>query len=61
MPDNATTNYYVDIVVFAHKKGVKLSSHDMWIAALTEQWNATLISFGNDFKHPNYTGLSRWQ
>lgn len=57
LPDNATTNYFVDIAEFGHKKGVRLSSHDIWIAALTEQWDATLVTFDNDFKHLNYKNL----
>lgn len=51
LPDNATTSYFVDIAVFAHKKGVQLSSHDIWIAAISEQWEATLVSFDKDFSH----------
>jgi predicted nucleic acid-binding protein len=51
LPDNATTSYFVDIAVFACKKGIQLSSHDIWIAALAEQWNATLVTFDNDFGH----------
>ncbi len=39
------------------KKGVQLSSHDIWIAALAEQWEATLVSFDNDFKHLAYKDL----
>jgi tRNA(fMet)-specific endonuclease VapC len=43
-----------NIAIFAHKKGVQLSTHDLWIAALTEQWDVTLVTFDNDFKHLNY-------
>lgn len=57
LPDNATTSYFVGIATFARKKGVQLSSHDIWIAALAEQWEATLVSFGNDFKHLAYKSL----
>jgi tRNA(fMet)-specific endonuclease VapC len=60
LPDNATTDYFVQIAVFAHKKGVKLSTHDMWIAALAEQWEASLVSFDNDFKHLAYPGVKLW-
>lgn len=60
LPDNATTNYFVDIAVYAHKKGVQLSSHDLWIAAMSEQWEATLVSFDNDFKHLAYKNLNLW-
>src|SRR5665213_1669702 len=38
LPDNATTDYFANIAVFARKKGIQLSTHDLWIAALTEQW-----------------------
>lgn len=57
LPDNATTSYFVNIAAFAHRKGVKLSSHDIWIAALAEQWDAALVSFDKDFKHLAYKGL----
>ena len=57
LPDNATTDYFVNIAVLARKKGVQLSTHDIWIAALTEQWDATLITFDNDFRHLDYKGM----
>lgn len=57
LPDNATTDYFVNIAVFARKRGVQLSSHDIWIAALAEQWDATLVSFDKDFRHLDYEGL----
>ncbi len=60
LPDNATTDYFVNLAVFARKKGVQLSSHDLWIAALTEQWSATLVTFDNDFTHLGYTELKLW-
>ena len=60
LPDNATTDYFVNIAVFAHKKGVQLSSHDIWIAALTEQWAATLVTFDKDFTHLGYGDLKLW-
>lgn len=57
LPDNATTDYFVNIAIFARKKGVQLSTHDVWIAALAEQWDATLVTFDNDFKHLNYKDI----
>ncbi len=57
LPDNATTDYFVNIAVYARKKGVQLSTHDIWIAALAEQWDATLITFDNDFKHLDYKDI----
>jgi predicted nucleic acid-binding protein len=60
LPDNATTSYFVNIAVFAHKKGVQLSSHDIWIAALAEQWDAILVSFDKDFEHLSYEDLQLW-
>jgi tRNA(fMet)-specific endonuclease VapC len=57
LPDNATTDYFVNIAMFARKKGVQLSTHDIWIAALTEQWDATLVTFDNDFKHLDYKDI----
>jgi predicted nucleic acid-binding protein len=60
LPDNATTSYFVNIAVFAHKKGVQLSSHDIWIAALAEQWDVVLVSFDEDFKHLSYEKLQLW-
>lgn len=60
LPDNATTDYFVDIAVFARKKGAQLSMHDIWIAALAEQWGALLVSFDNDFKHLGRSDLKLW-
>ncbi len=60
LSDNATTDYFVNIAVFAHKKGVQLSAHDIWIAALAEQWDATLVTFDKDFTHLGYGGLQLW-
>jgi tRNA(fMet)-specific endonuclease VapC len=57
LSDNATTDCFVNIAVFARKKGVQLSAHDLWIAALTEQWDVTLVTFDNDFKHLDYKGI----
>lgn len=57
LPDNATTDYFVNLAVLARRKGVQLSSHDLWIAALAEQWEATLVSFDHDFRHLNYENL----
>jgi tRNA(fMet)-specific endonuclease VapC len=57
LPDNATTTYFVNIAVLARKQGFQLSTHDMWIAALSEQWDAALVSFDNDFKHLGYKEL----
>lgn len=57
LPDNATTEYFVNIAIFARKKGVQLSTHDLWIAALTEQWDAALITFDNDFRHLGYKDM----
>ena len=58
LPDNATTAYFVALAVYARKKGVQLSTHDLWIAALSEQWDAALVSFDNDFKHLAYKNLN---
>jgi tRNA(fMet)-specific endonuclease VapC len=60
LPDNVTTDYFVNIAVYAHKKGVQLSSHDIWIAALSEQWSATLVTFDKDFSHLGYKDLTLW-
>ncbi len=61
LPDNATTDYFVNLAVLARQKGVQLSSHDLWIAALSEQWNATLASFDNDFRHLAHKNLKLWR
>ena len=57
LPDNATTDYFVNISAYAKKKAVQLSTHDLWIAALSEQWDGILVTFDNDFKHLNYKEL----
>lgn len=61
LPDHATTDYFVHLATHAHQKGVQLSSHDLWIAALAEQWGANLVTFDNDFRHLAYDGLKLWQ
>jgi tRNA(fMet)-specific endonuclease VapC len=48
---NATTENYVDIAVYVRKNGKQLSHHDVWIAALAVQYNATLVTFDQDFKY----------
>jgi predicted nucleic acid-binding protein len=57
LPDNATTTYFVAIAVYAKHKGIKLSTHDVWIAALCEQWEAALVTFDRDFTHLAYPKL----
>jgi len=57
LPDHATTDYFVAIAVYARQKGVQLSMHDIWIAALAEQWGATLLTFDQDFAHLDYKTL----
>lgn len=57
LPDNATTDYFVNIAIFARKKGVQLSTHDVWIASFAEQWGAILLTFDKDFKHLSYSGF----
>ncbi len=57
LPDNATTGYFVNIAILARKKGIQLSTHDVWIASLTEQWDATLVSSDKDFVHLNNDSL----
>ncbi|GAC1502748.1 MAG: hypothetical protein NVS1B10_07590 [Candidatus Saccharimonadales bacterium] len=57
LPDNATTEYFVNLAILARKKGVQLSLHDLWIAALTEQWDAKLVTTDRDFVHLNYDNL----
>jgi tRNA(fMet)-specific endonuclease VapC len=57
LPDNATTDYFVNIAILARKKGVQLSAHDIWIASLAEQWDATLVSSDRDFVLLDYNKL----
>lgn len=57
LPDNATSDYFAHIAVFARKKGVQLSTHDLWIAALAEQWDVTLLSFDKDFTYLAYENI----
>ena len=51
LPDSATTDYFVTIAAHARRNGVQLSTHDLWIAALAEQWEASLVTFDNDFTY----------
>ena len=57
LPDMATTDYFAAVALYARRKGIQLSLHDIWIAALAEQRGATLVTFDNDFKHLNYPRL----
>jgi len=58
LPDNATTDYFIAIATYARKNGIQLSHHDLWIAALAEQWDATLVSTDQDFKHLAHPDLN---
>lgn len=57
LPDHATTDYFVATALYARKKGVALASHDIWIAALAQQWDAKLLTYDRDFAHLNYPDL----
>ncbi|HUD07404.1 MAG TPA: PIN domain-containing protein [Candidatus Saccharimonadales bacterium] len=48
-PDEVTTEYYVAIYSHARRKSRQLSNNDLWIAALSAQYNAELESFDHDF------------
>lgn len=61
LPDNATTDYFVDLAVYARQKGVQLSVHDLWIAALAWQHKIMLVSHDNDFKHLAHPDIKLWQ
>ncbi len=58
LPDNATTDYFVQIATHARQHGVQLSSHDLWIAALAEQWGVTVVTFDKDFCHLAYQPIN---
>ncbi len=45
---------------YGFQLSVQLSSHNLWIAALAEQWQVTLVSFDKDFKHLAHTDLMLW-
>lgn len=48
-PDGVTTEYYVALYSHARRNGRQLSNNDLWIAALSAQNNAQLVSFDHDF------------
>lgn len=48
-PDEVTTEYYVALYSHARRHGRQLSNNDLWIAALSAQYNAELESFDHDF------------
>jgi tRNA(fMet)-specific endonuclease VapC len=50
-PDSITTDLYVELAAWLKKQGRQLSHHDLWIAALSTQYDATLVSFDNDFSY----------
>ena len=57
LADTKTINGFVHIATFAHRKGVSLSQHDIWIASMSVQWDATLVTFDKDFEHLGYKKL----
>jgi tRNA(fMet)-specific endonuclease VapC len=48
-PDEVTTENYVALYSHARRQGRQLSHNDLWIAALSAQYNAELESFDHDF------------
>jgi predicted nucleic acid-binding protein len=48
-PDEVTTEYYVALYSHARRHGRQLSHNDLWIAALSVQYGAKLITFDHDF------------
>ncbi len=48
-PDAVTTEYYVALYAHARRQGRQLSHNDLWIAALSAQYDAELESFDHDF------------
>jgi predicted nucleic acid-binding protein len=55
-PNEVTTEYYVALYSHARQHGRQLSHNDLWIAALSAQYGATLITYDHDFD-----GLSDFQ
>ncbi len=49
LPDKATTLVFTELAKLARQSGVQLSSHDLWIAALAKQFNASLVTYDKDF------------
>lgn len=50
-PNDLTTDHYIEQAVHMRKNGKQLSHHDLWIAALAEQHEATLVTFDEDFNY----------
>ena len=48
--DITTAKHYGDIIVSLYKKGKPIPTNDVWIAALTIQYNFTVASKDNHFK-----------
>ena len=49
-PNMETTNHYAELQLFCKKHGKALSQNDIWIGALAQQHNSTLVTFDKDFQ-----------
>jgi predicted nucleic acid-binding protein len=47
--DLETTNIYADLAAYARKCGFSLSHNDLWIAAISKQYGARLLTYDKDF------------
>jgi tRNA(fMet)-specific endonuclease VapC len=48
-PTLETTRRYADLQLWCKKRGRALSNNDIWIAALAQEANDTLVTFDRDF------------
>ena len=49
LPNEQTTYFYSDLYAFLRKKGRPIPTNDIWIAALTLQYNLMLFDRDSDF------------
>lgn len=58
--DSTTAWYYGKIVATLYKKGKPLPTNDVWIAAVAQQYNLTVITRDKHFKEIENLEIENW-
>jgi tRNA(fMet)-specific endonuclease VapC len=58
--DSLTALHYGELVAQLHKKGKPIPINDVWIAAITVQYNFTLITNDEHFKQIDKLQIKKW-
>lgn len=58
--DQITANFYSDIRLALKKKGRPIPENDIWIAAVAQQHNLTLVTRDSDFQYVDNLQVVKW-